>query len=116
MCLSKSFFIYSLLLTVSVVGDDCIKKNCDKAWAIPSNENLTIKVSPCDKCTNCDSPFETQNIVTVRAWWCYKLPNGSRTEEINARVIDNRDYEIKVRYFTKLSKLKLSPRCGTVYT
>lgn len=99
------------------MADDCIKQKCDKTWAIPSNEDLTIKVSPCDKCTNCDSPFDTPTIVTVRAWWYYKLPNGSWTEEIAATVIDNRDYEIKVRYFyKKLSKSKPSLRCVTLYT
>ena len=99
------------------MADDCIKQKCDKTWAIPSNEDLTIKVSPCDKCTNCDTPFDTPTIVTVRAWWYYKLPNGSWTEEIAATVIDNRDYEIKVRYFyKKLSKSKPSLRCVTLYT
>lgn len=86
--------IHSLLLAVTLVADDCIKKHCDKTWVIPSNEDLTIKLSPCDQCTTCDSPFETQ---TVHAWWSYQLPNGSWTEEIDATVIDHRDYEIKVR-------------------
>ena len=90
--------IHSLLLAVTLMADDCIEKNCDKTWAIPSNEDLTIRVSPCDKCTNCYDPFETPTIVTVRAWWYYELPNGSWTEEISATVIDHRDYEIKVRY------------------
>lgn len=99
------------------MAEDCIKQKCDKTWAIPSNEDLTIKVSPCDKCTNCDTPFDAPTIVTVRAWWYYKLPNGSWTEEIAATVIDNRDYEIKVRYFyKKLSKSKPSLRCVTLYT
>ena len=81
-----------------LMADDCIEKNCDKTWPIPSNEDLAIKVSPCDKCTSCGNPFETPTIVTERAWWYYKLPNGSWTEEINATVINGRDYEIKVSF------------------
>ena len=87
--------MHSLLLAVTtLMANDCINKHCDKTWTIPSNEDLTIKLSPCDQCTNCDSPI-TQT--TVRAWWSYQLPNGSWTKEINAKVIDHRDYEIKVR-------------------
>jgi len=92
---NKFLWLLSLssLLHVSMVGgsDDCIKKKCRKGVLSPSIENNTLILPPCDECTNC-TPSKLQ---TVQAWWYYKWPNGSRTDDIRATVV-NESYEISV--------------------
>jgi len=79
----------------AVLADECIKQECNKTQLIPATENQTIELQPCDVCTEC--PVSEPQ--TVQAWWYYKWPNGSRTDDLRA-VVQGRAYMINVSNLT----------------
>lgn len=81
----------SRLLRV-VAANDCINQQCNKTLAIPSTENQKITFQPCDACTKC--PNSTPR--TIQAWWYYYYVNGTRTDDIRALTIEERQYQINV--------------------